>query len=258
VITPPDLVRVVEQEDEGKKHSPRDGRDPRYGTPAARRKTSCGEQQQQEGREGKCQRSSQRQQSGYRSGGGQRSGVRPQGVGGVGFPQQLEGEPQTEAQPQPSVGVLGAARGYEAAEDWRSDDPHQGDGLIPPRCLPSRQRRRQPEEDQHQHRRQHRQGHRAHYPRQPGGACARPTDLPIPLPCGCCHNATLAEDRLPSVTTHVTRFVFWVEEGRPSASHPIRRQAMYACVNKSESDFSRGCAHPAAQPPISTTHPTAP
>ena len=52
VIAPPGRVWVVEQEGEGKKHSPRDGRDPRYGTPAARGQPPRGEQQKEEGREG--------------------------------------------------------------------------------------------------------------------------------------------------------------------------------------------------------------
>jgi hypothetical protein len=31
---------------------------------------------------------------------------------------------------------------------------------------------------------------------------------------------------------------------------------MYACLYEIRADFSRGCAHPAMQPPIPTTHPT--
>src|SRR5215211_4410173 len=78
--------------------------------------------------------------------------------------------------------------------------------------------------------------------------------------CLLCHNATLQQYRLPSVTKGVTKPS--AERTSQNSVKPKFAEFTYQgdkrctiAFLKMVADFSRGCAHQAMRPPISATHP---
>ncbi len=75
-----------------------------------------------------------------------------------------------------------------------------------------------------------------------GGATTQPTYYLTLFSCPFCHNLTLQELRLPSVTTTVTKFVFTQSEPNFPRFINRRNKRCMLVSTKPRADFSRGCA----------------
>jgi hypothetical protein len=141
---------------------------PRYEPPARRRQPAVREEQQEERREGGPQHPPG---TSHRSGRfWSRKPARESSVLDVVRPERQDGQGQTNAEPQPAVGVVRAAGGDEPAEYRDADEPGGRDDLSPPREGPAlRQRCGPPEEDQQQPRGRERQACGAQRPGDPAG-----------------------------------------------------------------------------------------
>jgi hypothetical protein len=106
----------------------------------------------------------------------------------------------------PPHGIVGTAGGNDGADrrERHQHERHQRDepGRGPIRNLAPRGETQQIEETQE------RRKHDRECPKRQGSPCRRaeayPTDSSLLLSCPLCHNLTLQDDRLPSVTKGVT------------------------------------------------------